>query len=74
MMLMYEYDYERVEVNLSNWQVFGGFVREPSGYRDVIRRWARKGWRFITWIPVTQKAEGIIDAIDLVFEKEKKQD
>ena len=29
-----------------------------------------EGWRFAGWIPVTQRAGGFIETIDLVFERE----
>ena len=69
---MYEYDYERIEVYFSGWEFFGGTVRETDDYKRAIEKRAKDGWRFVTWIPVKQKAEGIITAIDLIFEKEMK--
>ena len=68
---MFEYSYERIEVYLSGWDIFAGAVRETEDYKKVIRKKAQEGWRFVTWIPVNQKAEGIITSIDMVFEKEK---
>ena len=66
---MFEYSYERIEVSFSGWEFFGSAVRETDDYKRVIQKKAQEGWRFVTWIPVKQKAEGIITAIDLVFEK-----
>lgn len=70
---MYEYAYDRIECYFSGWKLFEGAVRETDDYKDVIRRRAADGWRFVTWIPVDQNGSGSISTVDLIFEKEKKQ-
>ena len=68
---MYEYKYERVKVVHTNWKFVGGLVSETIDYKEIIEKRSLEGWRFVTWIPVKQIAEGIIVEIDLVFEREK---
>ena len=41
--------------------------------RDAKRRIAQRaadGWRYVGWLPTTQRATGQIDRIDLIFERE----
>ena len=60
---MLEYEFERVDCTGS-----GGY--SFLGHQEIIRKRAAEGWRFAGWIPVTQRAGGFIETIDLVFERE----
>ncbi|MDO5138304.1 MAG: DUF4177 domain-containing protein [Oscillospiraceae bacterium] len=69
---MFEYAYERIEVSFAEWRLIGGgLITETDDYKRIIEKKARDGWRFVTWIPVKQRGEGMIEEIDLVFEREK---
>ena len=48
----------------------GGVGLATVGHQEIIRKRAAEGWRFAGWIPVTQRAGGFIETIDLVFERE----
>lgn len=39
-------------------------------HREIIDKYASKGWRFVTAIPTDMSGHGIIKKYDLVFEKE----
>ncbi|WP_072986039.1 DUF4177 domain-containing protein [Clostridium cavendishii] len=39
-------------------------------YRSVIDKYSKEGWRFVTAIPIDFSSHSIIEAFDLVFEKE----
>ena len=40
-------------------------------HREIINEYSRNGWRFVTAIPKTIKANGKFIRFDLVFEKEE---
>lgn len=67
---MYRYEYERVELDGSGWNPFGGFGLTSEQYREVVNHRAAEGWRFITVVPLESRANGMLESIDLVFEKE----
>lgn len=67
---MYQYEFERVECAVGGYSLFGGVGLETDGHRDIIHRRAAEGWRFAGCIPVSQRAGGFIEGIDLVFERE----
>lgn len=67
---MYRYEFERVELGDSGWNPFGGFGLTAEQYREVVNRRAAEGWRFITAVPLEGRANGMLESIDLVFEKE----
>ena len=50
--------------------MFGGVGLETGAHRETILRRAAAGWRYVGWIPRTQRAGGFIETIDLVFERE----
>ncbi len=60
---MLEYEFEKA---------FGGgfFVAEIKDHRDIIQRRAAEGWRYAGWIPTQQSGHGIIEEIDLIFQRE----
>lgn len=68
---MYRYEFERVELGDSGWNPFGGFGLTAEQYREVVNRRAEDGWRFITVVPLETRANGMLESIDLVFEKER---
>jgi len=41
-----------------------------ADHRELIDKYSREGWRFITAIPTVFSSNGIIKQFDLVFEKE----
>lgn len=62
-------EYEFVEVYVEG----GGFKPlDFSDYRRVVRRYAEKGYRFVTYVPtqVSGHQYGSILKMDLVFEKD----
>lgn len=67
---MYQYEFERVELGGAGWSPFGGFGLTAGQYREIVNRRAEDGWRFITVVPLETRANGMLEAIDLVFEKE----
>lgn len=66
---MYKYEYERFEISFQGWGLRGN-IFPIDGYKEAITRRAEEGWRLVTCIPVVQRGEGLIESIDLVFEKE----
>ena len=66
---MYEYRY--VTVNTG-----GGFLfsNREARHRSVIDEYAREGWRFVAAVPTEFTGHGGIAALDLVFERERKED
>ena len=66
---MYTYEYERIHVYTGRVQ-WATNKSETTGYREVIGRRAKAGWRYVGIIPVTQIGSGIVLEMDLVFEKE----
>lgn len=67
---MYQYEYETVEFGSNGYSLFGGIGLTAEGYREIVSRRAAEGWRFVACVPVTQRAGGFIECIDLVFEKD----
>lgn len=59
---MYIYKYEEIEVE-------GFFTNEYKGHREIIDKYAREGWRFVGTIPTEFRGHGVIERMDLVFEK-----
>lgn len=66
---MYTYEYERIHVYTGRGQ-WSNSKSETTGYRDIINRRAKAGWRYVGFIPATQLASGFMLEIDLIFEKE----
>ena len=67
---MYRYEYETVCYELGGWGLGSGNVYSIEGYREIIRRRAEAGWRFVGCIPTVQRGTGHTQEMDLVFEKE----
>ncbi len=67
---MYKYEYETVSCNFDGWGLGYGNVYSIADYRSIIDRRAERGWRYVGYIPTTQRGTGHIQEIDLIFEKE----
>lgn len=60
---MYQYQYVSVTAE--------GFVATKfKEHRELIDRYAAKGWRYAGWVPAHIGSGGEIVQIDLIFEKE----
>ena len=62
---MLEYEFEPVPASR------GVFVGKTLGYREAILRRAAEGWRYAGFVPKKQRAEGFIESIELIFEREQ---
>lgn len=51
-----------------------GFFKNRFEYRDIVDKYAKKGYRFVGWIPATMGGYGMIDSIDLIFEKDEEEE
>lgn len=67
---MYIYEYEHIDVDLTGWGL-GGNRYETEEYKKIINKRAAEGWRYVGFIPTVQRGTGHIEAMDLVFEREK---
>jgi hypothetical protein len=47
-----------------------GLFNDPD-HRELIDKYSKEGWRFVTAIPIEFTGHGLIKAFDLVFEKEE---
>lgn len=70
---MYEYEFETVEMCGNGYSLFGGVGLKMETHREIIKRRAADGWRYVDCIPTEQRASGFIETVDLVFEREKKE-
>ncbi|MBU6135599.1 MULTISPECIES: DUF4177 domain-containing protein [Clostridium] len=60
---MYKYMYKEAQTN--------GLFRGPSDHREIIDKYSKEGWRFVTAIPTEfYNNNGEIKKFDLVFEKQ----
>lgn len=67
----YEYEFETLELNAGGYSLFGGVGIQTDGHREIIRRRAEAGWRYVGWLPTVQRATGHVEEIELVFERRK---
>lgn len=68
---MLEYDFVSLDTDWgTGYSLFGGVRIDTSGHREIIAQRAADGWRYVGWLPTTQRATGQIDRIDLIFERE----
>jgi hypothetical protein len=67
---MYMYEFERISSGLTGWG-FSGNKYETEEYKEIINKRAADGWRYIGFIPVSQRGTGHIEEMDLVFEREQ---
>lgn len=68
---MLEYDFVSLETEWgTGYNLLGGVRIDTSGHREIIAQRAADGWRYVGWLPTTQRGTGQIDRIDLIFERE----
>lgn len=68
---MLEYDFVSLETDWgTGYNLLGGVRIDTSGHREIIAQRAADGWRYVGWLPTTQRGTGQIDRIDLIFERE----
>ena len=67
---MYKYVYKRIKYNLKGWTPTTGNVYSSEEHQEIINEMAKKGYRYVGFIPVKQRGTGHIQEMDLVFEKQ----
>jgi len=67
---MYRYEFERIETSLCGWGPFAGNDYMTDDFKSIILHRANDGWRYVGYIPVSQRGTGHVAEMDLVFEKE----
>jgi len=67
---MYIYEYERISSVFSSLGASGTKFGTEE-YKEIIKKRASQGWRYVGFIPAIQWGSGHIGEIDLVFEKEQ---
>ena len=68
---MLEYDFVSLDTDSGTaYSLYRGVRIDTNGHREVIAQRAAEGWRYVGWLPTTQRATGQIDQIDLIFERE----
>lgn len=65
---MKKYKYIRIE---GEKKIFSINFINYVGHRDIIDEQARKGYRYVGYIPIGIRGNGGISSIDLIFEKEE---
>ena len=58
------YKYKFVSVNVS--YIFFGTA---DAHREVIEAHARKGYRYVGYLPIKKSGHGLYKKVDLIFEK-----
>lgn len=48
-----------------------GSVEEFENVEPIIKERIENGWKFNGYIPVVQRADGVIDEISLIFQKDE---
>ena len=71
---MYKYEYENIICDINGFGPFSGNIYVMEDYKEVIETRSQNGWRYVGFIPKKQRGTGHIQEIDLVFEKEIKDD
>lgn len=70
---MLEYEFEQVRCDdMKGARFFGAAGLNTAGHQKVIRRRAAEGWRYVGCIPVKQRREGLIEALELVSQRERR--
>ena len=63
---MKQYEFEEV--------VMGGlFGSRTVAHETIIKRRAAEGWRYAGWVPLSESAHGVTQAISLIFEKDAEE-
>lgn len=71
---MYKYVYKRVKYNFDGWTPASGNIYCLDEHQEIINTMAKKGYRYVGFIPVKQRGTGHIQEMDLIFEtKESKK-
>ncbi len=65
---MYKYVYKRVKYSLEGWTPTSGNIYILEEHQEIINEMAKKGYRYVGFIPVKQRGTGHIQIMDLVFE------
>lgn len=66
-----QYEFERITTDYgTGYSLFGGVKVGTEGHQEIILRRASEGWRYVGFIPVSQRGTGHIEEMDLVFEKD----
>ena len=68
---MKKYKYVRMKAKTSDMGLFAKYVHQGADletHRDVIDRYAARGYRFVGTVPVKSVARGFLVDYDLVFE------
>lgn len=69
--MKYIYEYENIKIETNGYGLVHGKVYEMEfDHREIIKRRAEDGWRYVGFIPTTQRGTGHIQEIELVFEKQ----
>ena len=66
MSIVKKYEYVHLDVHLDITLFFGGAAME--GHRTIIDEYARRGYRYVGFIPTRIDAHGRLEGLDLVFE------
>ena len=66
---MYHYEYESVEFVFGGWELGRGNVFKIDDFREIIKKRAEAGWRYVGNIPTLQRVGGQTESLDLIFEK-----
>lgn len=61
--------YEYVSINISHFLTNGGYE-----HREIIDEYARKGYRYVGYIPTSIRGYGKLAEYDLVFEKDVEEE
>lgn len=61
MIIIYRYIYIKA--------IAAGAFLNDANHREIIDKYSREGWRFVTAIPTAINGHGVIKEFDLVFEK-----
>lgn len=70
---MLEYEFEQVRCDDTKGdRFFGAAGLNTAGHQKVIRRRAAEGRRYVGGIHVRQRMEGFIEALEPVFERERR--
>ena len=69
---MLEYKFVPVSPEVSGWNLMG-VRRDSVEHREVIVRMAQEGWRYVGFLPSSQRGDGFIVEMDLIFEREAQE-
>lgn len=67
----YEFVALELEVGHQGYSMLGGIGLTLEGHQAIIRARAADGWRYCGWLPLWQRAEGYIEQVELVFERQE---